>query len=636
MDELKRRNTLSAFLLIVVTICMVGLQVWLGSLTSPKVVSYSELTNAIAQDRIAEVQIDDERVFAKQKTKQKGKLETLVAERIPHHSADDLVRLLNEHHVPFRGHERDSWPVLAWLVPLGILVLLMSVGARRAVRQGPMSFGRSKVKIYDRTDNSHVTFEDVAGVDEAEAELVEVVDFLKHPQKYRAIGARIPKGVLLLGPPGTGKTLLARAVAGEAEVPFFSISGSEFVEMFVGVGAARVRDMFEQAKQRSPCIVFVDELDAIGRSRGGLATMSSNDEREQTLNQLLVEMDGFDPSTAVVIMAATNRPEILDAALVRPGRFDRQVLVDRPDLRGRREILAVHVRKLAMSADVNLDVIAQRTPGLVGADLANLVNEAALAAARRGSHEVAQTDLEEAIDRIQLGLKKKNRVMDSEEKRRVAFHESGHALVAMSLRNADPVHRVTIIPRSVGALGATLQVPTQERYLLTLEQLRDRLCVLFGGRAAEDLITGSPSTGAQNDFEQAAEIARQMVCRFGMSERLGLLTYGKTSQLRFLDVPGAGVSERNYSEETARVIDEEVKRIVDMEYARARALLSEQEPSLRAIAQRLLEVETLEGKDLADLVAATQQRASSGKKDGERGGLKCINHTAREPTSRGP
>jgi len=428
------------------------------------------------------------------------------------------------------------------------------------------------VKIYDRAETERVTFDDVAGVDEAESELVEVVDFLKHPEKYTALGARIPKGVLLLGPPGTGKTLLAKAVAGEAEVAFFSMSGSDFVEMFVGVGAARIRDLFEQAKERAPCIVFIDELDAIGKSRGGLAAMGSNDEREQTLNQLLVEMDGFDASSGVVIMAATNRPEILDQALVRAGRFDRQVLVDRPDVVGREDILRVHARKLKLHADADLHIIAQRTPGMVGADLANLLNEAALSAARRGATEVGQVDLEESIDRIQLGLKKKNRVMREEEKRRVAYHESGHALVALSMKNSDPVHRVTIIPRSIGALGVTLQLPTEERYLMTRDELIDRICVMMGGRAAELLACGNLSTGAQNDLERATETARQMVCKFGMSEALGPLAFGRSNAARFLDTNFG--DERNYSEATAQAIDAEVRAIVETEAARAESVIA--------------------------------------------------------------
>src|SRR5438270_2180427 len=373
-----------------------------------------------------------------------------------------------------------------------------------------LQLGRNRAKIYDRTDAEKVTFADVAGVDEARAELVEIVDFLKNPDKYQRLGGRIPKGVLLVGPPGTGKTLLARAVAGEAEVPFFSISGSEFIELFVGLGASRVRDLFEQAKKHAPCIIFIDELDAIGKSRAGAmaGTLGSHDEREQTLNQLLVEMDGFDSSKGVIIMAATNRPEVLDPALLRPGRFDRQVVVDRPDLAGREAILRVHARKIKLADAVDLHVIAARTPGMVGADLANIVNEAALLAARRGAAAVEMRDLEEAIDRVTLGLEKRTRVMTPAEKERVAYHETGHALTALSVKHADPVHRITIIPRSIGALGATLQLPTNERYLLTKPELEDRIAVMLGGRAAEDVIyKGVVSSGAHSDLERATEMA---------------------------------------------------------------------------------------------------------------------------------
>jgi cell division protease FtsH len=472
-----------------------------------------------------------------------------------------------------------------------------------------MTFGRSKAKLYDRSAERAVTFADVAGVDEAKAELMEVVRFLQEPEKYRSIGAHIPKGVLLVGAPGTGKTLLARAVAGESGVPFFSMSGSEFVEMFVGVGASRVRDMFEQAKERAPCIIFIDELDAVGKSRAGAAGFAANEEREQTLNQLLVEMDGFESGSGLVIMGATNRPEILDRALLRAGRFDRQVLVDRPDVRGREAILRVHARRVQLAPDVDLLVVARRTPGMVGADLANVINEAALACVRRGAGTVETRDFEEAIDRIQLGLKKEGRVMTDDERRRVAFHEAGHALVALSVAHADPVHRVTIIPRSIGALGATLQLPTDERYLMTREELRDRLCVLLGGRSAEEVACGAISTGAQDDLEHATELARHMVCRFGMSDALGVATWGRPTTSRFLQLPSDPAAERDFSEETARLIDGEVRRIVETEHARARSLLGERRPSLDAIAEELLVRETIERADLERIV---QDR--SGKK----------------------
>ncbi|HEY6881853.1 MAG TPA: ATP-dependent zinc metalloprotease FtsH, partial [Polyangiales bacterium] len=507
-------------------------QTYVARQTAPKKLPYSEVTELIDQNKVAEVEVDEDEVIATLKTQKDGLPERVIATRIPGLEPGKLITQIEAHGVKLRGRiERTPWWesfFFGWILPLGLMFALWSfLGRRMNRRGGPLSFGRSRVKVYDRTATEHVTFEDVAGVDEAEQELTEVVDFLKNPDKYKALGARIPKGVLLLGPPGTGKTLLAKAVAGEADVAFFSMSGSEFVEMFVGVGAARIRDLFEQAKERAPCIVFIDELDAIGKSRGGLAAMGTNDEREQTLNQLLVEMDGFDAShVGVVIMAATNRPEVLDQALVRAGRFDRQVLVDRPDLRGRVDILKVHTRKVMLDQSVDLEVIAQRTPGMVGADLANLVNEAAISAARRNGKVIEPRDFEEAVDRLQLGLKKKNRLMRDEEKRRVAYHESGHTLVALSMAHADPVHRVTIIPRSIGALGVTLQLPTEERFLMTKDELLDRICVMLGGRAAEEVVQGNQSTGAQNDLERATETARQMVCRFGMSEKLGPLTYG--------------------------------------------------------------------------------------------------------------
>jgi cell division protease FtsH len=575
----------------------------------PKQVTYSEFVALVDQGKLKEVEIRENELLGELKEKTaKGEAARVETSRIPGHDPEELLQKLSRQGVAIRGRvEESSWwePLLfGWVLPIVLLMGLWSLAQRRLSRRGgPLSFGKSRVKIYDRAVTERVTFEDVAGVDEAEAELIEVVDFLRNPQKYQALGARIPKGVLLLGPPGTGKTLLAKAVAGEAGVAFFSISGSEFVEMFVGVGAARIRDLFEQAKSRAPCIVFIDELDAIGKSRGGLAAMGTNDEREQTLNQLLVEMDGFDASSGVVLMSATNRPEVLDAALMRAGRFDRQVLVDRPDLKGREEILAVHVRKVKLGPDVHLKLIAQRTPGMVGADLANLVNEAALAAARRGAQQVDQKDLEEAIDRIQLGLKKKNRAMNEVEKRRVAYHESGHALVALAMEHSDPVHRVTIIPRSIGALGATLQLPAEERYMMTRDELVDRICVMLGGRAAEDVVFGDVSTGAQNDLERVAETARQMVCRFGMSDKLGPLAYGRSQSLRYLEGASLG-EERNFSEDTAQAIDREVRAIVDSAYSRAKTVLQERKSALEAIARKLLEVETLERDQLEALARA--------------------------------
>src|SRR5947199_2242821 len=449
-----------------------------------------------------------------------------------------VISELERHHVEFTGRIESTFVrdlFFGWIIPLGVMVGIWMFLMRR-VGGGPtqaLSFGRSKHKIFDRKELK-TTFGDVAGVDEAKAELVEIVDFLKNPKKYQRLGGRIPKGVLLVGPPGTGKTLLARAVAGEADVPFFTLSGSEFVEMFVGVGAARVRDLFEQAKEKAPCIVFIDELDAIGKTRAGTTGfLSGHDKREQTLNQLLAEMDGFDSSKGVIIMAATNRPEVLDPALLRAGRFDRQVVVDQPDVRGREAILRVHARNVTLAPTVDLRVLAARTPGMAGADLANIINEAALLAARKGKDAVDMADLEEAVDRVIGGLERKSRVLSEKERDIVAHHEIGHALVASSLPHADPVHKVTIIPRGVGALGATYQLPLEDRYLLTRSELEDRIAVLLGGRAAEEVVYGEISTGAHNDLERSTEMARLMVMQYGTSETLGPMTFGGDHQPLF-------------------------------------------------------------------------------------------------------
>jgi cell division protease FtsH len=526
--------------------------------------------------------------------------------RIPGVDEQRLVAELETHRVEFSGRiETTFWKDLlfGWVIPLGIMVGIWMFLMRR-VGGGPtqaLSFGRSKHKIYDRKELK-TTFNDVAGVDEAKAELIEIVDFLKNPKKYQRLGGRIPKGVLLVGPPGTGKTLLARAVAGEADVPFFTLSGSEFVEMFVGVGASRVRDLFEQAKEKAPCIIFIDELDAIGKSRAGATGfMGGHDEREQTLNQLLAEMDGFDSSKGVIIMAATNRPEVLDAALLRPGRFDRQVVVDKPDVRGREAILRLHARVVVLAPGVDLAVIAARTPGFAGADLANIVNEAALLAARKEKNAVEMADFEEAIDRVVAGLEKKSRVLSEKERDIVAHHEMGHALVASSVSGADPVHKVTIIPRGVAALGMTYQLPTEDRFLLTRSEMEDRIAVLLGGRVAEELVYGEISTGAHNDLERATELARLMVTKYGMSERLGLATYGERTPL-FLKGSGMG-GERDYSDATARAIDEEVRAILDRTQDRVRGLLTAKKGVLVHAAAELKRVETLEGDRLKRLLA---------------------------------
>jgi cell division protease FtsH len=577
-----------------------------------KEVSYSEFLDEVRADRLAEVSITGSELVGtlKEETEESKKIST---SRLPGIDESGLLKELQEHHVKFSGRP-SGWTesLFPIILPLILLLLFMSYGARRfSERAGQaMTFGRNRAKIHDQSSENKISFADVAGVDEAEAELVEVVDFLKHPQKYQQLGGRIPKGVLLLGPPGTGKTLLAKAVAGEAGVAFFSISGSEFVEMFVGVGAARVRDLFEQAKQKAPCIVFIDELDAIGKSRSaGRGMLLSNEEREQTLNQLLVEMDGFDTSKGVIIMAATNTPEVLDPALLRAGRFDRQVVLDRPDLEGREAILSVHAHSVKLNPDVDMRNIAARTPGMVGADLANVINEGALLAARRGGAAVETSDLEEAIDRVMLGLEKKHRVMRAEEKERVAYHESGHTLVALSVEHANPVHRVSIIPRTIGALGYTLQLPTEERYLMTKPEIEDQLAVMLGGRVAEEIIyDGVISTGAVDDLERASELSRQMVTRFGMSSKLGHLTYGKPFTSRFLPSTFAP-EERNYSERTAETIDEEVRRIVDEAHKRVVEILTRRREELERIASELVRTETLNRDELEKLLGS---RASSG------------------------
>src|SRR6266498_1583524 len=527
--------------------------------------------------------------------------------RIPGIDDSTLLKELETHKVKFRGRiENTFWRDLffGWVLPLGIMAGIWMLLMRR-IGGGPtqaLSFGRSKAKIYDRKELK-TTFADVAGVDEAKTELVEVVDFLRNPKKYQRLGGRIPKGVLLVGPPGTGKTLLARAVAGEADVPFFFLSGSEFVEMFVGVGASRVRDLFEQAKEKAPCIVFIDELDAIGKSRAGASGFAGgHDEREQTLNQLLAEMDGFDSSKGVIIMAATNRPEVLDAALLRAGRFDRQVVVDKPDVRGREAILQVHARNVILAPAVDLHVLAARTPGMAGADLANIINEAALLAARKGKDAVDMADLDEAIDRVIGGLERKSRVLSEKERDIVAHHEIGHALVASSLPGTDPVHKVTIIPRGVGALGATYQLPLEDRYLLTRSELEDRIAVLLGGRAAEEVVYGEISTGAHNDLERSTEMARLMVMQYGMSETLGPMTFGGGQQALFLK--GAGITqEHEFSDETARVIDAETRAIIDRIYDRVRGLITDRKPVLLTAAAELKAKETLEGDRLRRLLA---------------------------------
>lgn len=508
---------------------------------------------------------------------------------------------------------RNSWllNVLGWVIPPIVFVLIFQFFASRQAGgpQGVLSISKSRAKVYVEGANTGIRFDDVAGVEEAKAELVEIVDFLKNPQRYIQIGARIPKGVLLVGPPGTGKTLLAKAVAGEANVPFFSISGSEFVELFVGVGSARVRDLFEQAKKQAPCIVFIDELDAIGKSRSSAGFYGGNDEREQTLNQLLTEMDGFDATGAtVIVLAATNRPETLDPALLRPGRFDRQVLVDRPDLSGREAILKIHAKKVKLAPEVDLHAIAARTPGFAGADLANLVNEAALLAARNQREVVTQQDFAEAIERIVAGLEKKSRVLNDKEKKIVAYHEVGHALVGCALPGSGRVEKISIVPRGMAALGYTLQLPTEDRFLLDEQELRAQIATLLGGRSAEEIVFGTITTGAANDLQRATDLAERMVRSYGMSKVLGPLAF-EQQQSSFLT--NNGMMLRAVSEETAQAIDREVKEIVESAHQQALSILKENRDLLETIAQKLLEKEVIEGEELHELLGQVKTPAAA-------------------------
>lgn len=564
-------------------------------------IPYSQFESYLRDGRIAEVAVSDRFIQGRFKDPVEGR-SMFITTRVE----QDLARDLQQHGVVVSGQIESTFlrDLLSWVVPVVLFVGIWMFMLKRmggGLGGGLMQIGKSKAKVYVEK-NTGVTFDDVAGVDEAKDELKEIVDFLKDPQGYGRLGGRMPKGVLLVGPPGTGKTLLAKAVAGEAGVPFFSISGSEFVEMFVGVGAARVRDLFEQARAKAPAIIFIDELDALGRARGIGPLVGGHDEKEQTLNQLLVELDGFDSSTGLVLLAATNRPEILDPALLRAGRFDRQVLVDRPDKTGRVQILNVHLKKAKLAPEVDAEKIAALTPGFTGADLANLVNEATLLATRRKANAVTMEDFNNAVERIVAGLEKRNRLLNLKEREIVAYHETGHALVAMALPGVDPVHKVSIIPRGVGALGYTIQRPTEDRFLMTREELENKMAVLLGGRAAERIIFGHLSTGAADDLAKVTDIARAIVARYGMTDRLGHVVLEKDRR-SFLatDQPYYGPQERSYSEETASAIDEEVKRIVDDTFERTVGLLRERRDALERIARKLLEKETLDEKELAAL-----------------------------------
>jgi cell division protease FtsH len=594
--------------LILAIISVVAIQQFWARSQQIDVVPYSQFLDDLKGGKLAEVRVSGDYIEGSFKTPQNGKQQFLTT-RVP----PDIANELQQYGVRFAGTIQSTFltDLLSWVVPtllfFGLWWLLIRRMAGRA--GGFMSIGRSKAKIYVETDTK-VTFADVAGVDEAKEELKEIVDFLKNPTHYGRLGARVPKGVLLVGPPGTGKTLLARAVAGEAAVPFFSISGSEFVEMFVGVGAARVRDLFEQARQKAPAIIFIDELDALGRARGA-NPFGGHDEKEQTLNQLLVEMDGFDSRTGLVLLAATNRPEILDPALLRAGRFDRQILVDRPDKIGRVDILKVHLKGHRLAGDVDPEKIAALTPGFTGADLANLVNEAALIATRRSAESIAMDDFTRAVERMVAGLEKRKRILNAREREVVAYHEMGHALVAMSLPGTDSVHKVSIIPRGIGALGYTIQRPSEDRFIMTREELDHRMCVLLGGRAAEKVIFNHFSTGAADDLAKVTSIARDMVVRYGMEEALGPVSYDAERPAFLSGAPSpAGWHERSYSDATARAIDQAVQRIVERNFAATVGILTREREALQRSAKLLLEKETLDESDLRQWQAALGRAAT--------------------------
>jgi cell division protease FtsH len=573
-------------------------------------ISYSEFENYLRAGQIAEVQVSDNFVQGSFRQPLEGGETRFVTTRVD----PDFAAQLQQYNVAVTGQIEDTLlrDILSWMIPLALFIGVWFFLIRRMAAGGPggglMQIGKSKAKIYVETD-MRVTFDDVAGVDEAKDELREIVDFLRDPVEYGRLGGHMPKGVLLVGPPGTGKTLIAKAVAGEARVPFFSISGSEFVEMFVGVGAARVRDLFEQARATAPAIIFIDELDALGRARAaGPAYGGGHDEKEQTLNQLLVELDGFDSSIGVVLLAATNRPEILDPALLRAGRFDRQVLVDRPDKTGRIQILRVHMKKARLGPDVDAEKVAALTPGFTGADLANLVNEASLLATRRRADAVEMQDFNNAIERIIAGLEKRNRLLNPREREIVAYHEMGHALVALALPGIDPVHKVSIIPRGVGALGYTIQRPTEDRFLMTRDELENKMSVLLGGRAAEWIVFRHLSTGASDDLSKVTDIARAMVMRYGMSEKLGHVALDRDQRSFLGGEAMQGFRERGYGEATADAVDAEVRAIIDRAFERTVTLLTESRELLDRTAQQLLEKETLDEKDLAALIAGNESR----------------------------
>ncbi len=574
----------------------------LFSMFAIETIAYSEFLDLVRKGKIAEVAITQNQIQGKTASAQDSEGTLFRTVRVD----PEISELLAKNNITFKGEIESTFfrDLLSWVVPIFLFVGLWFFIMRRMMGQQPgfMSLGKNKAKIYVQEDLD-VTFDDVAGVDESKHEMMEVIEFLKNPQKFTRIGGMIPRGILLVGPPGTGKTMLAKAAAGESGVPFFSLSGSEFVEMFVGLGAARVRDLFNQAKQKAPCIIFIDELDALGKARG-FGNMGGHDEREQTLNQLLVEMDGFDPQIGVILMAATNRPEILDPALLRPGRFDRQILVDRPDKKGREAILKVHLKKIQYDGSVDVEKVAAMTPGMVGADLANLVNEAALLAVRRDKEKATMAEFEEAVERLVAGLEKKNRLINPREKKIVAHHEMGHALVSFFLPGTDPVQKITIIPRGIAALGYTMQVPTEDRFLMKKTELLNRIATLLGGRAAEAIVFEDISTGAHNDLSKATDIARSMVREYGMSEKVGQVYFSPKNPSPFLNMPGMG-GATEYSESTAEIIDAEIREILAAQYKTAFDILSSKKSLLEKCAGILLEKETLDGQELRKIIEAS-------------------------------
>jgi len=606
---------------IVAIVLLIGIQLaffWSGSAPERP---YSVFRQLITENKVVSVKISPERIYVKLKPgtdiglpakdsqkenpgislpKSSSKPDEIVVNPV---RDDTLVALLESKGIEYQGMPSSTWisELLQWIVPFGLLIGIYFFVFRRMGAPGSqfMNIGKNKAALYENLDeHTRITFKDVAGLDEAKAEVMEVVDFLKDPKKYTTLGGKLPKGVLLVGPPGTGKTLLAKAVAGEADVPFFSISGSDFVEMFVGVGAARVRDLFKQAKEKAPCIIFIDEIDAVGRSRGKGAMMGANDERENTLNQLLVEMDGFATDKGVILIAATNRPDVLDSALLRPGRFDRQIMVDKPDLKGRIDILKVHTKSLSLSKEVNLKTLASQTPGFAGAELANAANEAALLASRRNKQSIEMKDFEDAIERCVAGLEKKNKVINPREKQIVAYHEAGHAIVSWLMADNDPVQKISIVPRGMSALGYTMNIPLEDRYLMTRSELLGRICGLLGGRIAEQIIFSEISTGAQNDLEKVTSIAYNMVTVYGMSEKLGNLSFYESNNPYY---GGPGI-DKKYGEETARLIDREVMSIVEESRMKVMNLLTENRDKLEKLASELLLKEMLQYPQIEEIL----------------------------------